>query len=652
MTDAAPGRVLQLHRDDLRSALVEGFPDAIVIGCAGRIAYLNPAAATLLGAASAAQLVDAPTPQLAVELGTQGRQEPGDHPASSPVAARWRRVDGDEVEVAVTARPCRLDGEDGVLLVARQDGRDHSRAALERSEQRFRQLFEGAPVGIFTTRSTGEVLKINPTMARILGCGSFQEVLEHYGDLSRDLYVSPQRRREFVSQLLEHGVVEDFEYQAKTADGRVIWLTMNARIAHRCADGSLIIEGFTSDVTARRELEQQLAQAQKLESVGRLAGGVAHDFNNMLSVILGRTELALAKLAPGSPLRSDLEEICTVAERSADLTRQLLAFARRQPTVPKVLDLNQAVAGLLSMLRRLIGEHVEVQWSPRFDLWPVRMDPTQVQQVLTNLCVNARDAVGGGGRITISTANVTRGADEPGGDTPSEGGEYVMLAVADDGHGMDADTLGHVFEPFFTTKATGEGTGLGLATVYGIVTQNRGLVEIDSQPGLGTTVRLLLPRHRGDPARDDDTTAERPVVGGGETVLVVEDEPAILEIVTTMLSELGYRVLSAASPAIALRLADDHRDAIQLLVTDLVMPGMSGRALADELARRGLAIRRVFMSGYPADAVAEHGELGDDVTFLPKPFTVAQLAAAVRTALTAGPGDTRPAAAGDGPAST
>jgi len=371
-----------------------------------------------------------------------------------------------------------------------------------------------------------------------------------------------------------------------------------------------------------------------MESVGRLAGGVAHDFNNMLGVILGRADLGLLRVEPASPVHDDLLEIRKAAERSAGLTRQLLAFARRQTVAPKVLDLNATVEGLLKMMRRLIGEDIDLVWRPEARLWPVRMDASQVDQLLANLCVNARDAIAGVGRLTIETRNAVldRGDDALAEVAP---GDYVMLGVSDDGQGMAEDVLPHIFEPFFTTKE-GKGTGLGLATVYGIVKQNEGAIRVSSQPGRGSTFTIYLPRYLGAEARPAEKAAAPAETGGHETILLVEDEGASLRVARHILESLGYTVLAAGTPREALRIAEERAGEIQLLLTDVIMPEMNGRDLAERLLARSPALKCLFVSGYTADVIAHRNVLSQGVHFLQKPFGTSELAAKVREAL-AGP---------------
>ena len=392
-------------------------------------------------------------------------------------------------------------------------------------------------------------------------------------------------------------------------------------------------EARKKNAAERDKLQAQLIQSQKMESVGRLAGGVAHDFNNMLNVILGYTELALQNMDQDDPLYEDLKEILSAARRSSDITRQLLAFARKQAIAPRAIDLNETVEGMLKMLRRLIGEDIDLAWGPGAGLWPVNMDPAQVDQVLANLLVNARDAISGVGKVTIETENVVLDehycADRP----ELVPGDYVLLAVSDDGCGMEKEVLDNLFEPFFTTKKVGKGTGLGLATVYGIVRQNSGFINVYSEPGQGTTFKIYLPRHAGEAAAEPLFTGMETLHGTGESILVVEDEPSVLKLANKMLTGMGYTVLTASGPAAALDLAKRHTGHIDLLMTDVVMPGMNGRDLAEKLGEHYPDIRVLFMSGYTANVIAHRGVLEEGVQFIQKPFNKRDLARKVREAL-------------------
>jgi two-component system, cell cycle sensor histidine kinase and response regulator CckA len=383
----------------------------------------------------------------------------------------------------------------------------------------------------------------------------------------------------------------------------------------------------------RESLEKQLVQAQKMESVGRLAGGVAHDYNNMLSIITGYAELALEKVSPEDPLYADIREISQAAKRSTDITRQLLAFARKQTTAPKVLDLNENIGRMLKMLRRLIGEDIDLSWRPGEALGLVKIDPSQVDQILANLCVNARDAIAGVGKITIETDNIRFDenycADHPG----FIPGDFVLVAVSDDGAGMATETLDKIFEPFFTTKNDHRGTGLGLATVYGIVKQNSGFINVYSEPEKGTTIKIYLPHHTGGTAwiQPENTLAALP--GDGETILLAEDDASILKLGKMFLESLGYTVLSANTSHEAIRLAEEHPGDIQLLITDVVMPEMNGRELSESLRTRYPDLKTLFMSGYTANVIAHRGVLEEGVFFIAKPFSKNDLAVKVREVL-------------------
>lgn len=401
--------------------------------------------------------------------------------------------------------------------------------------------------------------------------------------------------------------------------------------------------GITSlrELEARRRAEEekmalqaQLLQAQKMELVGRLAGGVAHDFNNNLAVILGNTQLALLKIASSDPLRARLQGIEKATQRSSDLVRQLLAFARNQTICPIVLNLNEAVSAMLTLLKRLIGEEIELVWAPAEQLWHVKLDPSQIDQVLTNLCVNARDAIAGTGRVRIETANITFEKDYTAENFDIIRGEYVRLSINDNGCGIDEKVRAHLFEPFFTTKSVGKGTGLGLATVYGIVKQNDGYIDVFSKAGKGATFNIYFPRQAEEskkhPMADSLTQSDE---GGRETLLLVEDEPELLHLCQSMLTSLGYRVLSACTPSNAIELVQSQAQAIHLLITDVVMPEMNGSELFKQLHAIHPNLKCLYMSGYSARILASRDIMHKDIHFLQKPFAMNDLAKKVRRRL-------------------
>jgi len=516
-------------------------------------------------------------------------------------------------------------------------GDQRAQDALRASEERYRTLVDSALDGI-VIHAGDRVAFANRAVAAMLGfagpaalVGQPLESFVHPDDLAS---VHDRVRRVLAGEAVAYPV----EIRYVKRDGTELPVENTGALV--TYEGKPAILAVVRDITARKRaeeekaaLEAQLQQAQKMELVGRLAGGVAHDFNNMLGVILGHAEVALGRVGPDQPLHGHLAEIRKAAERSADLTRQLLAFARKQTIAPKVLDLNETVEGMLKMLRRLIGEDIDLTWQPEAGLWPVRVDPSQLDQILANLCLNARDAIADVGKMTIETATSVFDADYCAAHAGFVPGEYVRLAVSDDGCGMDKETLAHVFEPFFTTKRVGMGTGLGLAMVYGIVKQNNGFINAYSEPGHGTTFSIYLPRHAGkaEQARSED--AAEPLVRGHETILLVEDERAILEMTKEMLELHGYVVLAAGTPGAAIRMAREHHGEIHLLMTDVVMPEMNGRDLAKNLLSIYPHLKRLFTSGYTANLIAHRGVLDDGVHFLEKPFSMKGLAAKVRQAL-------------------
>jgi len=521
-------------------------------------------------------------------------------------------------------------------------GEKKAEEELRREKNRASKYLDIAGVMFVALDREGSVSLINQKGSEILGWPQ-QEIL---GRNWFDHFVpSEQRERvKAVFQQLMSGetvLLETYENRVVTRNGedRVIAWQNTLVIGDDGAIAGTLSSG--ADITERRRAEQegeklqaQLLQAQKMESVGQLAGGVAHDFNNMLGVIQGRAELILMDMAADDPHRQDIEEIQKAAGQSASLTSQLLAFARQQNISPRVLDLNDTVECMLKMLRRLIGEDIELVWKPSGpEFWMVRMDPAQVDQILANLCVNARDAISGQGTITIETAK-TRIEDEQRIHHPGlQAGEYILMAISDDGCGMDRQVQSRLFEPFFTTKEIGKGTGLGLATIYGIVKQNDGYIDVSSELGEGTTIRIYIPRYIG--ATGEPSAAVPAVVpqGEGETILLVEDDPSYLAMAYEMLERLGYSVLAANNVEEAIRLARDHAADIDLLMTDVIMPGLSGKALAEKITTVQPSIRVLYISGYTADVIAHHGVLEAGVHFLAKPFSLMVLGVKVRDVL-------------------
>jgi len=505
---------------------------------------------------------------------------------------------------------------------------------LKESEERFRAL-HNASFGGIAIHDKGLILECNQGLSTITGY-SIEEIIGMDG-----LLLIAPGSRDFVKGNIISGYEKPYEAMGIRKNGEEYPLRLEGRnIPYKGRQVRTVefrdITEYKHNEAERERLHAQLTQAQKMESVGRLAGGVAHDFNNMLGVILGHVELAQDELDPLHPLFAHLEEIRKAARRSADITRQLLAFARKQTIAPKVLDLNETVEGMLTMLRRLIGENISFSWQPGANLWAIRMDPSQMDQILANLCVNARDAIQEGiGNIAVATGRNTFDEEYCANHPGFVVGEYVWIAVSDTGMGMGKDILANIFEPFFTTKGVGEGTGLGLATVYGAVKQNNGFINVYSEPDKGTTFTIYLPRYVPKAANEQTPKPApvQPVERGHETILLVEDELGILEMTAIILEKLGYTVLAANTPGQAIHLAREHAGDIHLLLTDVIMPEMSGRDLAQSLLTLYPEIKRVFMSGYTADIIAHQGILDERVYFIQKPFSTKDLAAKVREAL-------------------
>lgn len=495
---------------------------------------------------------------------------------------------------------------------------------LEKSEKQFRTLFERSNDAIFIVqRKTGQYLNANQAAMKLTG-RSLEEICRL---TVHDISVSDSHKRlKIVSQISKVHSLGKVTYLRPDGTERTAELTSVPLDEER-------VYGIARDVTDTLQLEEQLDQAKKMESVGRLAGGVAHDFNNMLSVIIGHAEMGLEETATDSIHYEILHEIQQAATRSADLTRQLLAFARKQTISPKIIDLNENIEATLKMLRRLIGEDISLHWLPGTSLWPVKVDPGQLDQILTNLCVNARDSIKNVGQITIETESKTLDESYCFYHPEFTPGEYVLLAVSDTGSGMNKEILANIFEPFFTTKGPGQGTGLGLATVYGAVKQNNGYINVYSEQQKGTVFKIYLPRHKQEKETALDKQQGTTQSKGRETILLVEDDTAILKMTTTMLERCGYNVLAAETPGKAISIAEEYSKDIHLLLTDVIMPEMNGRDLAEKLIAIYPALRRLFMSGYTANVIAHHGILDDNVNFINKPFTPKELGKTIREVL-------------------
>jgi PAS domain S-box-containing protein len=506
-----------------------------------------------------------------------------------------------------------------------------SEAARADIDQQFRQMAETiADVIWMADASTGQVIYVSPAFDRIFGRPG-SEVL---GDIEAFLgSIHPDDRERIVARLPLQ-VTGDFDesYRIVRPDKKVRWIRGRS-LPVRDAHGKVVrVAGILSDITAQRQLEDQLLQSRKMESVGRLAGGVAHDFNNLLTVMLSGCEFALRLLPEAGKARTDIEQVREAADRAAKLTSQLLAFARRQVIVPVRLDVNELTRQMDKLLRRVIGEHIELVSILSPEVHPVLADRGQLEQVLVNLAVNARDAMPDGGRLTLETGNLR--VDRTYADLHAniDVGDYVLIAISDTGVGIPREVQEHMFEPFFTTKAAGRGTGLGLATCYGIVRQAGGHIIVYSEVGRGTTFKILLPRtHVDEPAQLPQRVSAVP--GGNETVLFVEDDATVRVVGIRILSEQGYRVLEARGGFEALRIMADHAGPIHLLVTDVVMPLMSGTELARRVRERRPETRVLFTSGYTENAIVHHGVLDPSLAFLPKPYVLETLLGKVRAVL-------------------
>jgi PAS domain S-box-containing protein len=505
---------------------------------------------------------------------------------------------------------------------------------LRRSEINFRSLVTNAPYGICRCDSKGQLLDANPAMLGLLGYSSGQELLgKHLGGL----YADTQQWFELADKLRSAASFNGLTAEWLRKDGTATVVRVSGRTVSD-GDKGRTFELFAEDVTERRALEQQLRQSQKMEAIGRLAGGIAHDFNNLLMVISGYSEFLLDRLGPEPALRTPAQEIASAAVRATSLTRQLLAFSRKQMLAPKILDLNGVVTENLKMLTRVIGEDIDLVMVPATGLGAVRADVGQVEQVIMNLAVNARDAMPSGGKLTIETSNVSLDEDYARFHAPLNPGDYVMLAISDTGAGMDSETQSRIFEPFFTTKGP-KGTGLGLSTVYGIVKQSGGYIWVYSEPGKGTTFKIYLPRVAEAAAGPAQVAApaESAIAEGTETILLVEDEANLRYLARQFLEKQGYRVLEADDGAAAMQIATARDAVIHLLLTDVIMPGMNGRELALRISEIRPNVKVLYMSGYTENVIGRNGMLDDGVRLLQKPFTLHDLKSKVREVL-----DSRP----------
>ena len=613
--------------------LVDNSPDAIVVITDGKFAYVNPATLKTMGAGSVDDLVgksiyDFIDGEFADTVALRIREMYGVRKPARPEELKVHRLDGSVIEVDVRSTPVKYLGKPSVQSVIRNV------TTRKRVEEQL--LLQGVALntaanGIVITDTTGKIVWVNRAFETLTGF----LLDEATGRNLRELVKSGKHDRSF------------YEDMWGTILSGKIW---HGELINRRKDGSLYNEDMTiapvlneegvmthfvavkQDITERKSLEEQLLQSQKLESIGQLAGGVAHDYNNILGVIIGYAELLKMKLKDDFDSRKSVEYILAASTRGADLTRQLLAFARKEMISPRVVDLNSSIESIQKMIQRIIGENIKLEFVPGRSLWNVKFDPSQLDQVLVNMAANSRDAIKGVGTIRIETENVLIDEEYSKARPGLVAGELVRLTFSDTGHGMDAETLKRIFEPFFTTKQKGQGTGLGLSTVYGIIKQNNGNIYVTSKAGLGTTFEIFVPRCKESLNGEAEQPSDISLTGAG-TVLVVEDQPDMLELVRVTLEKYGYRVLTALSPDEALLLCEAFSDTIHLLLTDVIMPSMSGKELSGKVMAMYPQIKTLFMSGYTANELDPAGVLGEDVEFIQKPFAPSELARKVGSVL-------------------
>lgn len=559
---------------------------------------------------------------------------------------RYRCKDGSYLWLSWVSRPIAEKGKSYSIARDITDRKD-AEENITSQNRLMSTLLDNLQVGVFMVEApSGKPLLANKQAIMFLGRGlmngvdkeTLAEIYQAYKSDTDELY--PEHEMPIVRGLMgEHHTVDDM--MVVHPDGKRVYLQVFGSPVKDMKGNVIASLVSFSDITdqkaaekEREKLQNQLMQSQKMESVGRLAGGVAHDFNNMLSIILGNAELILEDLAPDSPFKSNMKEIYKAAERSANLTRQLLAFARKQTVAPKVLDINEELEKMLSMLNRLIGEDITLNWHPGKNLKPIKIDPSQIDQIVANLCVNARDAIQGIGKVTIETKKISFDEEYCRKNSGFVPGDYIMIGISDNGSGMDQTTLNNLFEPFFTTKDVGQGSGLGLSTVYGIVKQNNGFINVYSEIGEGTIFKIYLPQYNDATVSRNLSSVANTAPKGNETILLVEDEEAILTMTQIMLEGLGYTVITAATPGEAVAMVKKSRySSIHLLITDVVMPEMNGRDLSKKLIHLYPALKCLFMSGYTENVIAHHGVLDSGVNFINKPFSRQNLATKVRETL-------------------
>ena len=509
-------------------------------------------------------------------------------------------------------------------------GRIVTERELRKSEEKYRSFFEDDLTADYITTPEGRLLFCNPAYLDIFGFPTLEEALNYN---IQDLYHSSKDRNKLLTELRKKKRLKNYEMQLQKVDGSPLFVTANVIGKFDEQDNLIEIKGYLFDVTQHKKTEEQFWLAQKMEAIGRLAGGVAHDFNNLLSVINGYSDLAMHRLSKNHMLQKDLSMIFQAGKKAEALTRQLLAFSRRQVMQPRIIDLNILIDDLEKMLKRLIEEDIQLITQKDPDLGAVKADPTQIEQVLLNLAVNSRDAMPQGGKLIIETSNVLLSSDLVHERVTMAAGPYVLIVVTDTGVGMDEQTMANIFEPFFTTKEKGKGTGLGLSTVYGIIKQSGGYIWVYSEPGKGTTFKIYLPQVIEEV---EDIVIQRSppeTLKGKETILLVEDDQGVRDVSEMILREFGYQVLKAENGEEALQVIEKNGKEIQLMITDLVMPGMSGKELTDRLSGLENGFKVLYLSGYTDEAIVHHGILDKGINFLAKPFGTEELLRKVREIL-------------------
>ena len=627
-------------RDARYRSLLDQTQEAVAVAVDGKVTYANPACVSMF--AFERSLVGVPigaffAPGSREQVNEIVRARIAGHPAPELYEAVGLRGDGTTFDLELRVTPLDFEGRPAHQAILRDiTGRKRMEHGLRESEERYRLLFERSLSGVYRSTVGGRLLECNRAFAQMMGYASPAEAM---AQSAVAFHASPQAREDFVARLRREGSLVAYENQGRRKDGSTIWVIENVSLLGSEEDEDEALLGTVFDMTDRRRLEEQLLQAQKMEAIGRLAGGIAHDFNNLLTAVAGYTELLLAQLPEGDARREHAEEIRLAGKRAAALTQQLLAFSRRQVLEPRVLDLNTVIADMERMLRRVIGEDIELTTSLDPGLWRAKADPGQIEQSILNLVVNARDAMPRGGRLTIETGNVEVDETFAGRYVTVHAGPHVMLAVSDTGIGMNADLQARLFEPFFTTKERGKGTGLGLSTTYGIVKQSGGSIWVYSEPGHGSTFKIYLPRCE-EPldVKEPAPSAVAPLTGS-ETILLVEDEPEVRRLAEKLLRMRGYDVIAAGSPAEAIAMTRHREAPIAILVTDVIMPGMNGRELARAMAFSRPRMRVLYMSGYTDAAITQQGILDPGTAFLAKPFTPDALARKVREVLDAPEGN-------------